>query len=157
MLYIIFDSCKEKEIQSRKEYLKSTFGVDFKYYKINSYTFAYETICSYYDNLFFLVGHNFFINEFLRSHKNIRNKYIIIDSCNINNISEIEKFRVKKIFLSKNLNEADPRFDDTGWDFGITISEILLYENRNNKDLLKRIKDIYYRYYNVRSKIIWKN
>ena len=89
MLYIVFDFCKEKELKSRKEYLKSAFNVDFKYYRLNGSTFVYETKCSYYDNIIFLVGHNLLINMFLKLNKIIRNKYIIIDSCYINNISAI--------------------------------------------------------------------
>ena len=157
MLYIVFDFCKEKELKSRKEYLKSAFNVDFKYYRLNGSTFVYETKCSYYDNIIFLVGHNLLINMFLKLNKIIRNKYIIIDSCYINNISEIEKFKVKKVFLSKNLNKEDVRFDDTGWNFGITKPEILLYDSRDEKDLIKRIKDIYYMYYDIRGKKIWEN
>lgn len=150
MKYIILDiNISPEEILERKSYLKSTYNVDFKINICNKSTLIFETNKDFYNNIIFLVGHCYLINRFLKNNKQLRNKIIIIDSCYINTINEIEKFRVLKVYVSKNFEKQNFRIDDTGWRFGITESEIGMFESKI-ENIMTRIRRVYIRFSDVR-------
>lgn len=155
MTYVICDkTITHKEILARLSYLQESYDVLFDYYTDLNGFVVFHTSPTFHKKLVFLVGHMGFIDLYIKKDKKLRNNIVVIDSCYIDKISSIELLKPKKVFLSKNLKASNERIDDTGFNFGITKSEIEMY-TRRNEEVFPRIKNVYLCYNDIRGKEKW--
>lgn len=155
MRYIVLDTnISNKELLARLNYLQEVYNVSFKYLRLSNGLVSYYTDSTFHKKLVFLVGHMGSINSYIKKDKKLRNKIVVIDSCYLDKIASIELLKPKKVFLSKNLKASNERIDDTGFNFGITKSEIEMYTKRN-EEVFPRIKNVYLCYNDIRGKEKW--
>lgn len=140
MRYIISKSI-DNEVSARREYLVETFNMWFTTECVNGVTVLKsfpEHVCP----VCFIVGHNREISDYLKKHR-IPENVIIIISCLKNLNLNKESMLGKEIYISnQNKYDLSNRYKGSayGFKFDVTESEIILFNSRKCKDIIRRIK-----------------
>lgn len=126
----------KKEINSLKDRSSYVYDV-FHLYAINKEEtenfIILETFPFGYMEVFFILGHDVFVYEYLNKNINKINENVIVAiTCLPNKLKKFLSYN-KKIYVSKNYNELTRKYNGNKWgfNFDITDSEIDLYNNRS--------------------------
>ncbi len=130
MKIVYLSGLTPKEIKSRTKYLYDTFHLYFAYCNRNGF-YEFVSIPSTINDSIIIYGHNNLVNLYLRD-SDIQEKNIYLITCNYDFII---KFRNKNAFISKLDGNSTNLYDgkDYGFDFPITESELIMYNNKNLK------------------------
>jgi len=142
MRYLISQKMSN-EFMSRKQYLWEAIPLWTKLMHSNNGFICLEGIPSNVVDVFFIVGHNFLIEHYLNLYLSaITEKTIVAITCDGNINFASFKTPGKALYIPhQNAQNYADLLDGSeyGFNFDLTESEIMFYNNRKSKDVKKRI------------------
>lgn len=138
MTYIILgDNVQNQEIKARMKYLYDIFTIyTFKdTVKSAENVTIIKTFPENVIDLCIIIGHDLTVDWYIQeNYKEIKEKNIVIISCNVASFSSLKLLEGKNVYVSKNEGIAN-LYDGSMWKFGfdVTDEEIMFYRNRNSK------------------------
>lgn len=140
--------CKESvatpEIAERIKYIYEVFHIyTFKESDRNNYIMLSSIPRGQLD-LLLIIGHDPYTNNYVIDNlKKIKEKNIIVISCNTQRIRNLKDWNDKYIYLPKQRNKINC-YDgqDIGFEFDITDEEVMLYRNRR-KNLIDMLDSVF--------------
>lgn len=138
-----------KEIPAREQYIYDVFHLWIIPFRIeNKFIFLNSIPSHALDNFLFIIGHNYDVAYFLKSH-NIREDIIVAITCD-GTVNFSKKYLPhKKLFLPfQNNNNCAALLNGSlyGFDFDLTESELLLYNNNHIPNINERIENAFKHY-----------
>ena len=131
------------EVADRIKYIYEVFNIyTFKEFKKNNYILL-NSIPKGQLDLLLIIGHDPDANDYVIDNiYKIKEKNIIVISCNTQRIRNGKNLNNKNIYLPKQRNNVNC-YDghDIGFEFDITDEEVMLYRNRrqNFSDMLDEV------------------
>ena len=137
----LFDKKEINTLKDRYSYIYDVFHL-YTITKGESENFIIlETFPFGYMDIFFIVGHDIFVYEYLNENINQINENVLVSiKCLPNKLKKFANYN-KEIYVSKNYNKLTIKYygDKWGFNFDITDSEIDLYNNRS-VDIIEKIQ-----------------
>ncbi len=139
---LILQDCFKEEIHSRKVFFYETLHLWLVASSIKKDCIQLISIPTNCLNVVFVIGHNYWVNFFLKNNT-ISEKRIVVITCDRNINLSYKKFPAKIMYLSHqnkyNYSELI-QGDLYGFDFDLTESEILFYNTNKDDDIDKRLE-----------------
>lgn len=124
---------------SRIKYIFDTFKLNALQKNKDDEFIIIDTFPLEYENIFFIVGHNPKVYNYLEDNiKNIREKNIVAITCNSEKLKKLNR-EDKNIFVPYESNGLLSSYDGSeyGFDFNITDCELMLYNDKNTNKIDK--------------------
>ncbi len=142
MRYIISNSLSN-EVQARQEYILDSLHLFTLIQESNENSIILTSIPSTSLDILFIVGHNYYVYEYLEKNVlEIPEKTIVAITCDGNMHFSSLNLHEKKLYIChQNSHKYADVLDGTAYNFNfnVTESELLLYNSKSRKDIFERL------------------
>lgn len=141
MRYAIHKDTPKDEIKNRLEFLKIIFKLNFLFKECKNNFYIYSSFPANRLDVFFISGHSNHVENFLIK-VDISEKRLVLNSCKINNLKDIEHLKKKKIYISEHNKDGASDLligEEFNISFNLTHSELNLL-NSNKKSGMPKFR-----------------
>lgn len=136
----------EYSVSSRIKYFMEAIHLWMIPFSLENGSIELRSIPSSCEDICFIIGHRNDLRKYLEKNKPTENIVVLI-TCIVRNNFVMRYLSGKKVYISHQTNGYSDTYDGKayGFDFDITESELIFYNNRRKESIIERLESAFTR------------